>query len=81
MFVAMSLWDSEIILKDDVQRQKYFCSTDIIKVPTFVLSLWIWIWELAAADVHPISFLFTFVSIIFLLQLARQHRGHYSCYN
>lgn len=48
MFVAVSLSDLEVILKGDVQRQKWFCSPDVIKVPTFVWSLWIRIWEFAA---------------------------------
>lgn len=81
-YIAVSLWGSEIILRGFLQRQKWFCSIDFIKVPTFVFSLWIWAREPAATkgSVHPIPFLFTFVSIIFLLQLARQHRDHCSCY-
>lgn len=50
MFVAVSFWGLEVILKGNVQRQKWFCSTDVIKVPTFVLSLWIRVWEFAATE-------------------------------
>lgn len=58
MFVAVSFWDLEVILKGDVQRQKLFCSTDVIKVPNFALSLRIGVWEFAATEgsLQPISF-------------------------
>lgn len=58
MFVAVSFWDLEVILKGDVQRQKWFCSTDVIEVPTFLLSLWIRVWESAATEgsLQPIPF-------------------------
>lgn len=47
-----------MILKGDVQRQKWFCSTDVIEVPTFLLSLWIRVWESAATEgsLQPIPF-------------------------
>lgn len=47
-----------MILKGDVQRQKLFCSTDVIKVPNFVLSLRIGVWEFAATEgsLQPVSF-------------------------
>lgn len=73
-YVAVSLWDLEIILKGGVPMQKrlfhwryqgtYLC------VEPVDLGL-----QSAATEgpVHPILFLFTFVSIISLLQLARQH--------
>lgn len=79
--LLLRLPDLETILKRDVPRQKRFWSTDIIKVPAFVLRLWLRVQQRAATEgfAYPIPFLFTFVSIIFLLQLARQHRGHCNC--